>query len=230
VAVPLTITALVLARRASTRGLLLWLGMLGYSIYNYAFYLFGVTLNAFFPFYILALILSMAALILALSHIDSAKIAARFSPGTPARIVGGYLVCIAVTFFVVWLGMWAAHVFGGRPTPTKEPEAFKLVAALDLTVMMPLLASGGVLLWRRNSWGYLIAAIAAIQGALYLLVLSVNSIVSIARGLEEAPGQLPIWGTLFVATTVAAVLLVASVHASAGRRAGSALLREHAAR
>ena len=61
---------------------------------------------------------------------------------------------------------------------------------------MPALGSGGLLLWRRSAWGYLIATIAAIQGALYLLVLSVNSAVSIARGLEGAPGQLPIWGTL----------------------------------
>jgi hypothetical protein len=220
-AVPLMITALVLARQDSTRSVLLWLGMLGYSIYNYAFYLFGVALNAFFPFFIVALILSVAALILALSHIDSAQVAADFSPGTPRRIVGGYLMFIAVTFFVVWLGMWAAHVFAGRPTPTRDPEAFKLVAALDLTIMMPALGMGGFLLWRRNAWGYLIAAIAAIQGTLYLLVLSVNAALSIARGLQQAPGQLPIWGTLLIATTTAAVVLLASVRASVGRTAGS---------
>lgn len=214
VAAPLLIAALMLVRRGSTRGLLLWLGLLGYSIYNDAFYLFGVALNAFFPFYIVALILAVAALILALAQIDRTKVAAEFSPRTPARIVGGYLVCIAVMFFVVWLGMWAAHVFAGRPTPTKEPEAFKLVAALDLTLMMPTLGLGGILLWRRQAWGYLIATLAAIQGALYLLVLSVNSAVSIARGLEAAPGQLPIWGTLLVATTAAAGLLLASVRAS----------------
>src|SRR5688572_22737629 len=40
-AVPLLVVALVLASRGSTRGLLLWLGMLGYAVYNCAYYLFG---------------------------------------------------------------------------------------------------------------------------------------------------------------------------------------------
>ena len=64
----------------------------------------------------------------------------------------------------------------GRPTPI-EPEAFKLVAALDTVLMVPALAGGGVLLWRRNVWGYIVAAIAGVQSSLYLLVLSINSIV-----------------------------------------------------
>ncbi len=59
-------------------------------------------------------------------------------------------------------------------------------------------------------------------GALYLLVLSINSGVSISRGLVEPPGQLPIWGTLFVATTAAAVALLANVRPSATRTTGSA--------
>lgn len=91
--------------------------------------------------------------------------------------------------------MWATHVFGGRPTPV-EPEAFKVVAALDLSLMVPTLVFGGVLLWRRRPWGYLISAVVTTQGALYLLVLSVNSFVAVRRGLAEAPGELPVWGTL----------------------------------
>ena len=97
-----------------------------------------------------------------------------------------------------------------RPTPT-EPEAFKLVAALDITIMMPALAFGGVLLWRRDAWGYILAAIAGIQGSLYLLVLSINSAVEILRGFAEAPGQLPVWGTLAVTITAVTALLLANV-------------------
>jgi hypothetical protein len=56
-----------------------------------------------------------------------------------------------------------------------------------------------------------IAALASIQGALYLLVLSVNSIVAIRRGLASAPGELPIWGTLLVVTAIIALVLLASI-------------------
>ena len=52
--------------RISTRPVALWLGMLGYAIYNYAYYLFGAALNAFFPLYLAAVIMAAIALILRL--------------------------------------------------------------------------------------------------------------------------------------------------------------------
>ena len=64
-----------------------------------------------------------------------------------------------------------------------ETEAFKLVAALDLTLMVPALGLGGYLLFRRKSWGYVISSLAGVQASLYLLVLSVNSLVAMQRGL-----------------------------------------------
>ena len=217
VGAPLLVASVLLARRGSIRGLLLWLGMLGYGAYNYAYYMLGAALNAFFPLYVVPLVLSVVTLILALSRIDVAEAAASFRPKTPARIVGGYLVFVAAGLTSVWMAMWAAYVFAGRPTPT-EPEAFRLVAALDLTIMAPALASGGVLLWRRNAWGYIVAAIAGIQGFLYLLVLSTNSVVLIIRGLAEATGELFQWGPLTVTTTAATALLLASVRGRRERR------------
>ena len=110
----------------------------------------------------------------------------------------------------VWIVIWAAYVFANRPTPV-EPDVFKLVAALDLSLMVPTLTIGGVLLWRRAPWGVLVAGIAAIQAALYLLVLSVNSVVAVQRGLVRAPSELPIWIPLTLFTTVIASALMANV-------------------
>jgi hypothetical protein len=208
-AVPLLWIGIRTAARGSVRGLLLTLGMVAYSVYNYAFYLFGAALNVFFPLYVVIFIVAIVTLGLALSHLDIGAVADRFHRTTPVRAVGGYLVFVAIGLTIVWLGMWGAYAFAGRPTPI-EPEAFKIVAALDLSLMVPTLAVGGVLLWRRQPWGYLIATIAAIQGALYLLVLSVNSAIAISRGLAAAPGELPFWGPLASFTTLAALVLLRS--------------------
>src|SRR3712207_3242213 len=108
VAVPLLVASLLLSRRGSVRGLLLWLGTLGYGAHNYAYYMLGAALNAFFPLYIAALLLSVVTLILALSRIEVTDVAASFRPKTPVRIVGGYLVFIAVGLAFVWMAMWAA--------------------------------------------------------------------------------------------------------------------------
>ena len=70
VAVPMFAVALMSAGRGSIRGLLLWVGMLGYGVYNYAYYLFGAALNAFFPLYVLICVLSSVTLILVLSRME----------------------------------------------------------------------------------------------------------------------------------------------------------------
>jgi hypothetical protein len=210
VAVPLLSAGLVLTRSGSVRGLLIWLGTLGYAIYNSAYYLFGAALNAFFPLYAVTVIVAAVALILALSGIAPSGIASRFSAGTPARLVGGYFVLVGLSLAVVWLGMWSAFVFAGLPTPI-EPEAFKLVAALDTVLMVPTLAIGGALLWRRNAWGYIVSAIAGVQGSLYLLVLTINAGIAVARGLTAGPGETPLWGGLAAITTAATLMLLAHV-------------------
>jgi hypothetical protein len=151
---------------------------------------------------------------LLLSHLDVRVLAPSLRPETPIRLLGGYLAFVAVGLATVWLGLWGAYAFAGRPTPL-DPEAFKVVAALDLSLTVPALATGGVLLWRQRPWGYVIAAVAAIQGALYLLVLSVSSAIAIRRGLAIAAGELPIWAPLAAFTAVAAIILLRS---APGRR------------
>lgn len=165
----------------------------------------------FFPLYVLLLLAACATLGLWISHVDVAALAGSFRHETPVRAIGGYLVFVGAGLTIIWLGMWSAYAFAGRPTPI-EPEAFKVVAALDLSLMVPALTVGGALLWKRRPWGYLIATIASIQASLYLLVLSVNSAIAISRGLAVAPGELPIWGPLAVFTTLAVVTLLRNAH------------------
>jgi hypothetical protein len=213
IALPLLAVSLTLTRRGSTRALLVWLGTLGYALYNYAYYLFGAALNIFFPLYVAALVGAALALIRALHVISPSDIARRFTGNTPAKLVGSYFVFVGVALAGTWLGMWAAYVFAGRPTPV-EPEAFRLVAALDMVLMVPALVGGGVLLCRCKPWGYVISAIAGVQASLYLVVLSLNSIIFVDRGLAHFPGELPLWGALATVTSTVTALLFAN---AAGR-------------
>jgi hypothetical protein len=83
VAVPLLVIALLMARRGSVQALLLWLGLVGYGVYNYAYYLLGAALNAFFLLYVVAFVLSAVTLIVALSRLDVSQVAASFLETTP---------------------------------------------------------------------------------------------------------------------------------------------------
>jgi hypothetical protein len=218
VAVPLMWMAHAAARRGSPRGQLLCAGVAGYALYNYAFYLFGAALNAHFPIYVAGFVTSALTLILMVPSLDPRALEAHERPSTPLRIVGAGLVATGALLATVWVVIWAAFVFAGRPTPV-EPDAFRLIAGLDLSLMAPALVGGGVLLWRQERWGYVVAGIASIQAALYLLVLSVNSVIAIRRGFAEAPGELPIWGSLLIVTSaLAGAVLVQTVAPASPQR------------
>jgi hypothetical protein len=48
VAVPLLVIAMILSVKGSQHWQLIWIGLLGYMFYNFAFYLFGAAFNIFF--------------------------------------------------------------------------------------------------------------------------------------------------------------------------------------
>ena len=207
VVLPLLAVAATFARRGSLRALLVWLGVLAYAIYNYAYYAFGAALNIFFPLYLAALITAAVSLTLGLAAIGPTTVARRFNTGIALRIAAGYLVAVGISLAGIWMLMWAAYVFAGRATPV-DTEAFKLVAALDSVLMVPAMAIGGLLLWREQPWGYVVSPIVGIQGSLYLLVLSVNSIAVVANGVVPAPGEIPIWGVLAATTTAVTLFML----------------------
>lgn len=217
-AVPLLLISSVAARRGSLRAFLLWAGGVGYAVYNCAFYLLGAALNVFFPLYVASVVLAVAILIHTLGELDVEPIGSQLGHSAPVRLIGGAFAAIGVGLGTVWFGVWAAYIFAGRPTPV-DVDAFRLVAALDLSLMVPALVSGGVLLWRRRPWGVVVAAIAGVQGTLYLAVLSVNSLISIEQGRATWPGELVIWVPLASVTATATVLLLWSLRSAEGRGA-----------
>jgi len=208
IASPLLLIALVHATQGSPSGTVLWLGLLAYGVYNYAYYIFGAALNIFFPLYLAAALACAFTLISAARRLEPGRVTPPTRRVIPARIIGGCFVCLGTALTAVWLTLWAAYVFTGRPTPL-DSEAFKLIAALDILLMAPALVIGGTLLMSGHAWGYVIAGAAGVQASLYLFVLLVNSIVFICRGITQAPGELPIWGTLAALTATLTLLLIA---------------------
>src|SRR4051812_40870230 len=55
VAAPLMWASGRAAASGSVRAEAVWLGTIGYSVYNYAFYLFGAALNVFLPLYVITI-------------------------------------------------------------------------------------------------------------------------------------------------------------------------------
>lgn len=207
VAVPALVWSLVAVRRGSRLGALVWLALLDYTAYGYAYYLFGTRMNAFFPFYPLLFTGSLIAIGLVLCRIDADSLAETMPGVVSTRGVALYLGFSGVGLGMAWLAQWALLVFGGT-VPVIGERPFALVAALDLALIVPFLLLSAVLLWRRSSWGYVLAAMMVVKSATYTLVLTVNSVVATARGIEGFAKEIPVWGTWTAVGLVAMLVLL----------------------
>jgi hypothetical protein len=212
VVVPVLAWALWAAARGSPRAELVWYAMLGYATYNYAYYLFGAALNVMFPVYAVLFVLPLIALVLALGSLDAVAVAERFASGTPRGMIAGYMLLTAIGLTTAWLAQWAAYVAAGT-VPSIGVDAFQLVAAMDLTFMVPWFAIGAVLLWRRAPWGFVVAPLIVMQGAAYTLVLTATSAVAASRGVAGTAEQIPIWAGWTGLGILAAWVLLSNVRA-----------------
>lgn len=214
-AVPILLTAMAFGMRGSRMATLVWLGVLDYMLYNYAFYLFGASFNVFFLVYAALLALSIFALIFGLVGLDVATLSRQFSEKTPVKWIGGYFLFVAMGLSAVYLMQSIGFIFtrqlpaivaiSGHPT--------NVVFALDLTLLIPWLAVGAVWLMKRQPWGYVVAGILSIKGPLYTLVLAVNSLLVVRAGISQI-SELPLWGTITVLGLIAGALLFANMKSS----------------
>ena len=77
-----------------------------------------------------------------------------------------------------------------------------LVAALDLTMIVPLMLVSGWLLWRSRPWGRILAPAMLVQSTLIVVDLLVTPAFQAAAGIPDAWAMLPVWlvmGAGFVA-------------------------------
>jgi hypothetical protein len=217
VAVPILLVALVFALRGSFRAQLVWLGMLDYTLYNYAYYLFGTAFNRFFLIYVAIFTLSILALVFALAKIDLQSIRQRFRDRTPVKGIAGYMLFVAVGIGGLWIAQSLTFVASGQVPQFIVDVAHptSVVFALDLSLVVPFLILGAIWLWQRQAWGYVLAAILSVKGTVYMLALAAVSISAARAGFAEASAELPLWGLLSAGFLLATLFLLANVQKTA---------------
>ena len=103
----------------------------------------------------------MYGLLSLLFNIDPEALKARFGPGTPTRLVSGFFVGYSLLFAFMWVALTLSTLAAG----TQLDEVTRMVIAIDCTVLLPLLFFGGLLLWRRDAWGYVLGGLLLVKMA-----------------------------------------------------------------
>lgn len=216
VAAPGLLAAMFLTKHGSQRALLIWLGMLDYMLYNFAFYLFGASYNWFFLLYVTLFALSIYALIFLLLGTDVKTLAQKFAVKTPVKIIGGYMLFVAIGLGIVYIAQSLGFVVTGQlpQIVTKSGHPTSVVFALDLSLLVPVLILGAFWIFKRQAWGYVLAAISTIKGASYTLVLVVGSILAANAGVPGASAEIPLWAGLTISNLTVAVILLLNMKAT----------------
>jgi hypothetical protein len=221
VAVPVLIASMILSLRGFMWAQLVWLGMIGYALYNYAYYLFGAAFNSFFLIYVALFTLSMFALIFALVNVDVHEIARKYRDKTPAKWISGYMIFVAAGIGGLWIAQSLSFVATGKVPPFIETvdHPTSVVFALDLSLVVPFLVLGAVWLRQRRPWGYVLAGILNVKGAVYMLALFVASLSAVRAGFSAGPADLILWGLLGLGFLAMSLLLLSSAGSAGGEGA-----------
>jgi hypothetical protein len=172
--------------RGSERGILIWLGLLGYLAYTYTGAAFAYGFNVLFPIYVALFSLTGAALIAGLSGIDPAALRAAFDAQTPRRGVIVFLVIMAAMLCLLWTSQIVPfYTRGELPNmivQAKTPTVF--VYVLDLGVVVPLALLSAWWLKQDRAWGYVLAGFVLVKSAAMGLALLSMTGFAMQAGLD----------------------------------------------
>ncbi len=184
---PFLLVTSFLAYRGSKTGILLSSGSLAYLIYTFVIYGFAIHFNPMYLFYCAILGLSFYSLLIHLIKHSKKDITKWFSDKTPVKTSGIFLIILALNFY----GMWLAEIIPASLTNT-TPKCISEIGALtnpvhtlDLSIVLPSFIIIGILLLRKNSFGYLLAPTALTFSFLMDITIGLLSIIMERQGVTD---------------------------------------------
>jgi hypothetical protein len=218
------LAVMLLRIRRSLHARLVWLGLLGFVVYDYSLYVFGARFNDVFLIHIAILSASIVAFVFALAGLDVDEIRRRV-PARRVRWVGSVLMVLALSLGAMWVvGSLRFAVTGELPDePSKLVVPTSLTHlgwALDLALLVPAYALAGIMLWRRSAWGIVLGTTLTVAGVLqqatYMTALVFQSNADVPGAAAFDPQEPFIAGAYVVA---AGALLLATPKENARRPA-----------
>jgi len=156
--VPTLLTAMVGTARGSPRWLVVWLGTLGYLLYQAVLLCFATPLNGLFLCYVAYLGLAVWSVVTLFPAVDRRAFGSRVSVGMPSRSVAAFAFAIAVLNAAAWLGAIVPALLGPDPASLMKGTGLLTnpVYVQDLAIWLPLLTVAALACWHRRAWGLLV--------------------------------------------------------------------------
>jgi len=210
VGLPLLAISTWLAFRGSLRGRLLLTGTLGFFLYTYLSMATLTAYNALFLVYVALFTLSLYAFILSMMSIDLASLPAHFSEKLPRGWIAALLFVVAGFLSLAWLGRILSPLIQGVD-PALENTTTLVIQFMDLSLIAPAAILGGILLLRRNAWGYLLASVLLTKGVTLGLGVSTMAVNMSLRGVPDSLGIMIPFLFITLANLILTVVMLRNV-------------------
>ncbi|MCA2001035.1 MAG: hypothetical protein LDL51_04135 [Chloroflexi bacterium] len=210
VGLPLLAVSAWMAFRGSLRGRLLLTGTLAFILYTYMSMATLAAFNALFLAYVALFALSLYAFIFCMMSFDLDGLPERFSENLPRGWIAGLNFVVAGFLSLAWLGRVLAPLTQGS-VPPLENGITMVIQFMDLALIVPAAALGGILLLRRSTWGYLLSSVVMTKGITLGLAVSAMSINMALKGVPDSLGIIVPFLFITVANLILTVVLLKNV-------------------
>lgn len=207
---PLLAVSFWLTLHGSLRGRLLLTGTLGFILYTYITMCFGTAYNKLFLIYVALFSLSLFAFILSMMSFNLKALPAKFSEKLPRRGIAALLFFAAAFLSLAWLGRIAPTILQDQ-TPMLENVTSMFIQAMDLGIIVPLCVLAGVLLLRRDPWGYLLASIGLMKFLTMGIAVSLMGINMARVGVSISAVELIVFPAITLINILMAVQLFKNI-------------------
>jgi hypothetical protein len=203
--VPLLLLAIFLARQGSLRAFVLWLGILIYAAYYYAFYCFGYVYTAYYPLYLAVMGLATYTLAGLLGNVNLRFFRQHVGDKMPVRLIASVLGMTAL-FIPLWLTMLVQRI------NTQQAATTDLVFVLDLPFLIPACLVAALKIWQHRPFGYLLSGPLLFKASLSGMLLTGGEFMKTQLGQSPAFDQLALYLFLAIVGAIGLFCYLRNLH------------------
>ena len=206
--IPLLLVSLYFTRKGSFRAKFVLTGTLGYFLYTFMSYTFLWMYNSFFIIYVALMSLSLFSFILAMMSFDIETITSNFKENLPVKFIGGFQIFLAFAVGMLWLGKIAPSIFKGTVPMGLGHYTTLVIQGMDLGIVIPGAIMSGILLIKRNPYGYLLSSVLIVKFITMLTCISAMMINQALNNVEIGIAPVAIFSMFDLLTIICLVILL----------------------
>jgi hypothetical protein len=174
-------------------------------------YSFLWTYNALFLAYVASMSCSLFAFILTILTIDINHLKDQFNAKMPLKFIGIFQIFIGFSVFMLWMGKIIPSLTNGIVPVGLDHYTTLVIQAMDLGFVVPTAILSGILLMKKNNFGYLLSSVVIIKGVSLLTSLSVMIINQALAGVKMGITEIIMFPLFNILTIICFIILLKNI-------------------